>query len=263
MKLSVVVPVYNEEATVGSLLDAVVRSIENCQEFISDYEVIVVNDASNDSTNQLLETKSYRNEKIKVFTHERNLGKGAALRLGFEKVQGDIVLIQDADLEYDPNDFPALLGPIATEVADVVYGSRFKGDIVRALYYSHYLGNVFLTFLSNLLTNLNLSDIETGYKAFRAEIIKNMILKSNRFTIEPEMTAKIAKLSEIRVYEVPISYYGRTYQEGKKIHWWDGIAALWSILFFNLFTSFEESFLPGIKIYQKGREESKRKIRND
>lgn len=250
MKLSVIVPVFNEEATISELLGAVERSIASCNDLINDYEIIVIDDASVDNTKQILAYKCLKNSKIKVFTQERNQGKGAALRLGFQKAQGEVYLIQDADLEYDPKDYRSLIGPIAENRADVVYGSRFKGGLVRALYFSHYLGNIFLTFLSNLLTNLNLSDIETGYKVFRGEIARNLILKSNRFSIEPELTAKIAKLPEVRVYEVPISYYGRTYLEGKKIHWWDGLSALWSIFYFNLLVDFDGSFLPAIKEYQ-------------
>ena len=170
---------------------------------------------------------------MRLIEHTKNQGKGAALRTGFESVTGDIVLVQDADLEYNPRDYPVLLQPILDDEADVVYGSRFLGGPHRVLFFWHYLGNQFLTMLSNMMTDLNLSDMETCYKVFRTDVLRNMKLYSNRFGIEPELTAKVAK-AKVRIYEVPISYHGRTYAEGKKIGWKDGVSAIWAILRYNL-----------------------------
>jgi glycosyltransferase involved in cell wall biosynthesis len=222
--LSVVVPVYNEAGTV----EEVIRRIRNCG---IRSEIILADDASTDGTRQVLER--HRGEPdIRLIFHERNQGKGAALRSGFAQCRGDVVVIQDADLEYDPADFARLLQPIIENQADVVFGSRFTGDSQRVLYFWHSAGNRFLTLVSNLFTNLNLSDIETCYKMFRREIIEQIAptLRENRFGIEPELTAKVARVPGVRIYERPISYSGRTYAQGKKIGWRDGFRALWCIL---------------------------------
>jgi glycosyltransferase involved in cell wall biosynthesis len=225
MKLSVVMPVYNEEKTLETILGRVLRSPDLL-------EIIVVDDASTDGTAVALARVS--DPRIRVFRHPRNRGKGAALRTGFEQVRGEVVVIQDADLEYDPKEYSRLLEPIEANLADVVYGSRFTGETHRVLYYWHYLGNRFLTTLSNMFTNLNLTDMETCYKAFRAEALKGLNLKSERFGIEPEITAKIARRG-LRVYETSISYHGRNYSEGKKITWRDGFIAIASIVRYGLF----------------------------
>ena len=197
-----------------------------------DKEVIVVDDGSTDGTTQCLKDMTVKD--IKVFFHEKNRGKGAALRTGFQHVTGDIVIIQDADLEYDPGEYGRLIEPILDGRADVVYGSRFLGGPHRVLFFWHYVGNKFLSILSNMLTNLNLTDMETGYKAFRSSILSKVVIKSDRFGFEPEITAKFAKL-KCRIYEVPISYSGRGYGEGKKITWKDGLAALFHVIRFRLF----------------------------
>ncbi|MDH3327706.1 MAG: glycosyltransferase family 2 protein [Desulfobulbaceae bacterium] len=241
MKLSVVVPVYNEEKTIDSILDLIEEALEALAP-ISSYELVIIDDHSTDNSKEVLEQKVKQKKNYTLLSHDVNSGKGAAIRTGITKTTGDIVLIQDADLEYDPNDYGILLRPFLERKADVVYGSRFKGEVSRVLYFWHYMGNRFLTFLSNMFTNLNLTDMETCYKVFRGDIIRNMILTSNRFGIEPEMTAKISKIEGIRIYEVPISYFGRTYDEGKKINWKDGVSAIWSILKFNLLTSYKDSF---------------------
>jgi glycosyltransferase involved in cell wall biosynthesis len=225
MKLSIVVPVYNEQATIRQLVAAV-------QAVPLDKEIIIVDDGSTDGTRAILGGMSP--ESATVIFHERNMGKGAALRSGFRHATGDIVIIQDADLEYDPRQYPKLIQPILDGNADVVYGSRFiTGDYHRVHYFWHMLGNKFLTLLSNMLTNLCLTDMETCYKAFRREIIQQICIKENRFGFEPEITAKLARLN-LRIYEVGISYAGRTYQEGKKIGWRDGFSALRCILKYNL-----------------------------
>ena len=241
MKLSIIVPVYNEEKTINTILDFVEETLQKLS-VISGYELIIIDDFSSDNSKTVLEERIKDKKNYILLSHTVNLGKGAAIRTGIAQTTGDVVLIQDADLEYDPNDYSTLLGPFTDEKADVVYGSRFKGEVTRILYFWHYKGNQFLTLLSNMLTNLNLSDMETCYKVFRGDIIRNMILTSNRFGIEPEMTAKIAKIRGIRIYEVPISYFGRTYEDGKKINWKDGFSAIWSILKFNLFTNYQDSF---------------------
>ena len=228
MKLSVIIPVYNERETVELLL----KRVEGVP---YEKEIILVDDASIDGTREILErlARDHR-DQVRLFLHAQNRGKGAAIRTAIEHVTGDIVLIQDADLEYDPKDYPALLEPILEEHADVVFGNRFHGGPHRVLYFWHYVGNRFLTNLCNMATNLNLSDMEVGYKVFRTNVLRRLRLKSDRFGIEPELTVKVAKLG-CRVYEVPIAYHGRTYAEGKKITWRDGIAALYYIIRFRLF----------------------------
>ena len=198
-------------------------------------ELIIVDDCSKDVTREILqELKAPAGATLRVLMHDRNQGKGAAIRTGLEHVTGDIVLVQDADLEYDPSDFPALLEPILAGRADVVFGNRFHGGAHRVLYFWHYQANLFLTTLCNLITNLNLSDMEVGYKVFRSEFIKKVKLTANRFGFEPEITIKAARL-RCRIYEVPISYHGRTYEEGKKITWRDGVAALYFLVRFGIF----------------------------
>ena len=224
-KISVVIPVYNEKNTIEKLI-----SLVESQSVVT--EIILVDDSSTDGTAEVI--KKYENSaKYKVFYHNINQGKGAALRTGFAKVSGDIVIVQDADLEYDPSDFCILLEPILSGKADVVFGSRFLGGPHRVLYFWHYLVNIFLTLMSNILNNINLTDMEVCYKAFKTEVLKKIKLKSNRFGFEPEITAKVSKL-KVRIYEVPVKYYGRTYEEGKKIGWKDGVAAVWWILRFRI-----------------------------
>jgi glycosyltransferase involved in cell wall biosynthesis len=229
MKVSVVIPVYNERGTIEQIVKAV-RSAE-----IGDIEIIVVDDASTDGTQDVLKEQiSALADKIIYQPH--NQGKGAALRAGFAAATGDIVLVQDADLEYNPADYPTLLEPILTGKADAVFGSRFMGGRPhRVLYFWHMVGNRFLTLLSNMFTNLNLTDLETCYKAFRADVIKKLELCEDRFGFEPEVTAKLAK-ARCRIYEVGISYNGRTYSEGKKVNWKDGFHAIYAIVRYNLFS---------------------------
>jgi len=227
MTLSVIIPCFNEVKTLNELLAAV----KECG--VEDLEIIIVDDCSTDGTRELL--KNLNDDTIKVLYHEFNKGKGAALRTGFKSATGDICIVQDADLEYDPKEFPLLLDPIIKNKADVVFGSRFQsGRPHRVVYFWHRIGNGVLTLLSNFFTDLNLSDMETCYKAFRTEVIKSIDIKENRFGFEPEITAKIAKM-DLRIYEVGISYYGRTYDEGKKIGWKDGVRAIYCILKYNLF----------------------------
>ena len=222
--LSVIIPVYNEAATLQNILRAVHEAP------VEDKEIIVIDDASTDGSRELLED-SLRNQYQRLITHDVNQGKGAALRAGIAAATGDIVLIQDADLEYDPQEYSRLIKPIVEDKADVVYGSRFfSHGPHRVLYFWHYLGNRFLTLCSNMFTNLNLTDMETCYKVFRRELIQSLPLQENRFGFEPEVTAKLARVPGIRVYEMGISYYGRTYHEGKKIDWKDGVRALWCIV---------------------------------
>jgi len=227
MKISVVIPVYNEVDTIEEIISRVkMVAIEK--------EIILVDDFSTDGTRELLAGIIKGTENITVLFHKRNKGKGAALRTAFELATGDIIVIQDADLEYDPNDYPMLLGPIFDGRADVVYGSRFLGGPHRVLFFWHYVGNKFLTLLSNVLTNLNLTDMETCYKVFKRQVLEDINLKSNRFGFEPEFTVKISK-KRLRIYEVPISYSGRTYSQGKKITWKDGVAALFLIFWYRFF----------------------------
>jgi glycosyltransferase involved in cell wall biosynthesis len=228
MKLSVVVPCFNENATIEAIVDAVRRAPW------PDIELIVVDDASTDGTREKLRGPlAARIDKVGF--HDRNQGKGAALRSGIRLATGDIVIIQDADLEYDPSQYPRLLAPIAENRADVVFGSRFMGaEPHRVLYFWHRVGNGVLTLLSNMFTNLNLTDMETCYKAFRREVIQSITIEEDRFGFEPEITAKVAKLG-CRVFEVGISYYGRTYAEGKKISWRDGVRAIYCVVKYNLF----------------------------
>ena len=229
--LSVVIPAYNERHTVAKLLR---RVAEAPRPDGLGLEIVVVDDGSTDGTRELLrELETAADPPFRLVEQPENRGKGAALRSGFKHTTGDIVLIQDADLEYNPRDYPVLLQPILADEADVVYGSRFLGGPHRVLFFWHYVGNRFLTTLSNMMTDLNLSDMETCYKVFRGDLLRGMELCSNRFGIEPEMTAKVAK-ARVRIYEVPISYHGRTYAEGKKIGWRDGFAAIWAILRYNL-----------------------------
>ena len=230
--LSIVVPAYNEESSIESLISRVLDA--NC--FDLDVEIIVVDDCSNDSTSKIVSDLVSQNPSISLCKHRQNLGKGAALRTGFDKAKGDIVLIQDADLEYDPKEYPKLLKPIIENRADVVYGSRFRSDQeTRVLYFWHRVANGLLTLMSNMFTNLNLTDMETGYKVFRKDILDKIKLKENRFGIEPEITAKIACLPNVRIYEVGISYFGRTYEEGKKIGIKDAFRALFVILKYGFF----------------------------
>jgi glycosyltransferase involved in cell wall biosynthesis len=225
-KLSVVIPVYNEVQT----LEEVVARV---REVPVDKEIILVDDGSTDGTREVL-SRLEGQSGLKVIYHEKNQGKGAALRTGFEHCEGEIVIIQDADLEYFPEEYPSLLEPIEKGWADVVYGSRFLGHPHRVLFFHHYLANQLLTFLSNLFTNLNLTDMESCYKVFRRDVLQKLDLKSNRFGFEPEVTAKMARL-KCRVFEVAVSYNGRTYDEGKKINWKDGLVAIWHIIRYSLF----------------------------
>jgi len=220
-------PVYNEKDTIEKILRHVLEVDIDLKK-----EIIIVDDCSKDGTRKILE--GLNNDKIKVLFHEKNRGKGAALRTGFSKATGDIILIQDADLEYDPREYSKLLQPIFEGHADVVYGSRFLAGSHRVLFFWHYVGNKILTTLSNILSNLNLSDMETCYKVFKRDLLDKISLKSNRFGFEPEITIKLAKL-KCRIYEVPISYYGRDYSEGKKAGWKDGVAALGHMIRFKFF----------------------------
>jgi glycosyltransferase involved in cell wall biosynthesis len=227
MKLSVVIPCYNEQATIASIVDAV-RTAP-----VADIEIIVVDDCSRDGTREILATQIVPLVD-RVIYHDRNQGKGAALRTGIAAATGDIVVVQDADLEYDPQEYPKLLKPILDGKADVVFGSRFAGgESHRVLYFWHSLGNKLLTLLSNMCTNLNLTDMETCYKMFRREVVQGITIEEDRFGFEPEITAKVSRMG-CRVYEVGISYSGRTYHEGKKIGWKDGVRAIWCILKYNL-----------------------------
>ena len=226
IKLSVIVPCFNEINTINE----VIKKIKNSE--IKSKEIIIVDDGSNDGSREYL--MKLNDSQIKIIYHSKNKGKGAALYTGIKAAKGDIIIIQDADLEYDPKEYLQVIGPILQEKADVVYGSRFQGGQPhRVVYFWHRVGNGFLTLLSNIFTDLNLTDMETCYKAFKSEIIKSINIEEKRFGFEPEITAKIAK-KNCRIYEVGISYYGRTYKEGKKIGWKDGIRAIWCILKYNI-----------------------------
>ncbi len=228
MKLSVIIPCYNEKQTILQLVDAVLNSP------YADKEIVVVDDGSTDGTVDIL-SESVEPLVDKVVYHKMNQGKGAAIRTGCANVTGDAVIVQDADLEYDPDEYPRLMGPLLSDKADVVYGSRFLGgDAHRVLYFWHRAGNFFLTLLSNMFTNLNLTDMETCYKVIRTDVLRKLVIEEKRFGFEPEITAKLAKM-KVRIFEVGISYYGRTYAEGKKIGWRDGLKAVYCIFKYNLF----------------------------
>lgn len=237
MKLSIIVPAYNEAETIHRILDKLTE-VQLIGE--TEKEIVVVDDCSQDDTESVVKKyiADHPNAPISYYKHEVNMGKGAALHTGFSKATGDYIVVQDADLEYEPQEFNLLLKPVLEGFADVVYGSRFMGgNPHRILFFWHTIGNKFLTFLSNMFTNLNLTDMETCYKLFRADLLKSLDLKEKRFGFEPEVTAKIAKVKGVRIYEVGISYYGRTYEEGKKIGWKDGFRAIYCILKYNLFSN--------------------------
>jgi len=235
-KLSIIMPAYNEEATIDSVVRAVIEHNDV-------HQLIIINDASNDQTPEIVQSLVDEFPCVEAIHHPHNSGKTAALKTGFSAITGDIAVIQDADLEYDPEEIPSLIEPILKGKADIVYGSRFRvRKAGRVMYFYHYIANTIITLLSNVFTNLNMTDVETCYKAFKAPILKNMTITSKGFGVEIEMTAKIAKLPNIRIYEVPISYYGRSYEEGKKIHMSDGFWALFYVFQYNCFCSVDKSF---------------------
>ena len=229
MSLTIIIPCYNEENTIEKIVDKILELKD------LDFEIIIIDDHSTDSSKKIIET-NLKDKINHIIINEKNNGKGDSIRRGIDKATGDIIIIQDADLEYDPNDYFKLLEPFKRGIADVVFGSRFIGsEQKRVLYFWHTLGNKFLTFLSNIFTNLNLTDMEVGYKAFKSDVIKNIKLKENRFGFEPEITAKIAK-KDLRIYEIGISYLGRKYVDGKKITWKDGFSAIRCIIKYNIFS---------------------------
>ncbi len=233
-KLSIIIPCYNEEKLIATVLEKVLqtRLDHNLEK-----QIIVVNDGSTDNTADAIAKFCERNPLVIPIHQPKNAGKGAAIRAGLQKTDGDIIIIQDSDFEYDPNDYNNMMHPIFDGHADVVYGSRFMGvGPHRVLFFFHTIGNKFLTFLSNLFTGLNLTDMETGYKMFKADVVKQIRIKENRFGFEPEITAKVSRIKNIRIYEVGIAYYGRTYSDGKKIKWTDGFYAIWCILKYNIFS---------------------------
>lgn len=240
LRVSILMPVYNERATVGP-------AVRRVRLVPLDMEIICVDDASTDGTGAELETLRQTGMVDKLVVHEKNRGKGAAIRSALEQATGDVVVVQDADLEYDPFDILKLIGPVADGRADAVFGSRFRGEVSRVLYYWHSVGNGMLTMLSNMVTNLNLSDMETCYKLVRTDLMRSLPLTTDRFGFEPELTARLAQ-SRARIYEVPVSYSGRTYAEGKKIRWTDGVAALWHILRFNFLSAKAPVYRPGARI---------------
>ena len=233
-KLSIIIPCYNEENLIGKVIDSVVQARLGYE---IEKEIIIVDDGSNDRTTVVIEEYARRTPGIIVCRHPTNSGKGTSIKTGLAQATGTIILVQDSDLEYDPADYPKLLQPIMDGHADVVYGSRFTGNGPhRVLFYFHTLGNKFLTSLSNLFTQLNLTDMETGYKMFRSEVLRKITLEEKRFGFEPEVTAKISRIPGIRIYETGIAYYGRTYNDGKKINWQDGFRAIYCIIKYNLFS---------------------------
>jgi glycosyltransferase involved in cell wall biosynthesis len=233
-KLSIIIPCYNEEKLIATVLEKV---LQTRLDFNLEKQIIIVNDGSTDNTTSAITRFCERNPFVIPIHQPRNAGKGAAIKAALQKTDGDIIIIQDSDFEYDPNDYNKMIQPIFDGHADVVYGSRFMGiGPHRVLFFFHTMGNKFLTFLSNLLTGVNLTDMETGYKMFRADVLKQIRLKENRFGFEPEVTAKVSRIKNIRIYEVGIAYYGRTYSDGKKIKWTDGFYAIWCILKYNIFS---------------------------
>lgn len=233
-KISIIIPCYNEEKLVTAVLEKVLQTKLN---YNLEKQIIVVNDGSTDNSANAINQFCERNPSVRSIHQTKNSGKGAAIKAALPKIDGDIIIIQDADFEYDPNDYNKMIQPIYDGHADVVYGSRFIGaGPHRVLFFFHTIGNKFLTFLSNLFTGLNLTDMETGYKMFKADVLKQVKLKENRFGFEPEVTAKVSRIKKIRFYEVGIAYYGRTYTDGKKIKWTDGFYAIWCILKYNIFS---------------------------